>query len=432
MVTSNLILYTLIVTFFPSSSISSSLLLACGCDPEGSSSSSCASVIGQCSCNVGVVGVKCDRCSPESTGLFPTCEVCDECTDQWLTRVNTLKNLTENAISLVSSLNISEASVPELDGLFNISQAVRDALHSNNILMLVSRVNSSHSSLCELIDTIETLIERAQLVGISQAALEGAATRLSNNVGNLSIVFEDLQEEAFNIAEFLEEVNLDSVDSTISSSLSLAEAAYRRVSSAADLISGNFSSLLNELRSLLASHDRHHDYLVTRDANVTSRVDDARSSLAMSAEVLQEVDTRVCGKVGSGACGTCGGVGCGSCGADGSCNGLASNATRALNISDTALTAAHIFLSNVLSDLNHLNDLKGVAWSVVNDSTHVLSDTRGTREEAELLLARIRDLLGKVGAELNGSRIDPRSIGALVNASLMLTLDMNPDEVSEG
>uniref|UniRef100_A0A4X2LIV4 Laminin subunit beta 2 n=1 Tax=Vombatus ursinus TaxID=29139 RepID=A0A4X2LIV4_VOMUR len=51
--------------------------LACECDPQGSLSSECARVGGQCPCRPHVIGQRCDRCEPRTYGFGPA--GCSEC-----------------------------------------------------------------------------------------------------------------------------------------------------------------------------------------------------------------------------------------------------------------------------------------------------------------------------------------------------------------
>ena len=48
-------------------------VLACGCNDEGSVSTSCDSN-GRCDCKTNVIGTKCDVCSTLETIGFPACE----------------------------------------------------------------------------------------------------------------------------------------------------------------------------------------------------------------------------------------------------------------------------------------------------------------------------------------------------------------------
>ena len=405
---------------------------ACECNSEGSSSPDCARATGQCACNPGVVGLKCDNCSSESTGSFPSCEVCDECSERWLERILELENLTYVAVGIVSGLNISEASVPELDSLFNLTAIIDEALHSNNVTSLFTKVDSLYRLVCELINRTEALIERAQLFNTRRSGLRNIAGRLLGNLANLSAMLSDLETEAAEISAFLSVVDLTSVDSSISSSLSLTNTALARVSTAINLIAVNYTSSLNELKEILAEYDRHYNYLTLRDANIISRLDEARDRLEEPEALLGDVDVKVCGRQGAEnvSCDACGGIGCGTCGSGENCDGLASEAVESVNVSTTALDEAYDFLDGVQSDVARLENLEGVALNLVNDSADVVRDLDETSDEVEAVLASVRSLLREMESELNGSRIDPDRIGSLVNASFMLRLDKDPDEVS--
>ena len=226
-------------------------------------------------------------------------------------------------------------------------------------------------------------------------------------------------------------MDLTSVDSSISSSLSLTNMALARVSTI-NLIAVNYTFSLNELKEILTKYDRHYNYLTLRDANITFRLDKARDRLEEPEALLGDVDARVCGRQGAEnvSCDACGGVGCGTCGSGEKCDGLASEAVESVNVSTTALDKAYDFLDGVQSDIAHLENLEGVALNLVNDSADVVRDLDETSDEAEAVLASVRNLLREMESELNGSRIDPDRIGSLVNASFMLCLDKDPDEVS--
>ena len=56
---------------------------ACNCDPRGSRSQQCDRETGQCVCEVGVAGYRCDRCDRGTTGQLPNCQPCGECFDNW-------------------------------------------------------------------------------------------------------------------------------------------------------------------------------------------------------------------------------------------------------------------------------------------------------------------------------------------------------------
>ena len=412
------------------SRILSLLSSACGCNSEGSLSPECEAVTGQCSCSLGVDGVKCDRCSNDSTGSFPTCEICDECTDQWLLRIGRLKNLTETAVSIVSRLNISDASTPELDGLFNLSRIVDDALHSNNVVSLFSRTTSLHRLLWSLINETTDLIERTQSVNYRELEVGELTSFLLGNITNLLLTVTNLRAEALRLAAILDEVDLANVSSTVVSSLSLVTAARSRTSEAISLVLNNFTAALNEVKGLLSEHYSRSGILTAQEGSIDVRQRSVRFSLLSFDIIVRNIGILVCGnQMGGESCDDCGGMGCGFCGSE-SCSGLVAVASESVNVSTRALERAQEIWEDVQSDLGHLNNVGGVATSLVNDSAGVVADVGVAGREAELLVSRVRRLLEEVGVELNGSRINPDLIGELVNSTLELSLVVKPAEVS--
>ena len=57
--------------------------VACECNPQGSATQQCDRRTGQCECEPGITGAKCDQCDRGTTGDLPHCEPCGECFDNW-------------------------------------------------------------------------------------------------------------------------------------------------------------------------------------------------------------------------------------------------------------------------------------------------------------------------------------------------------------
>jgi len=58
-------------------------VVACECNPQGSATQQCNRRTGQCECEPGITGLKCDQCDRGTTGDLPHCEPCGECFDNW-------------------------------------------------------------------------------------------------------------------------------------------------------------------------------------------------------------------------------------------------------------------------------------------------------------------------------------------------------------
>ena len=76
------------------------------------------------------------------------------------------------------------------------------------------------------------------------------------NITNMLSTVTELQAEALRVAAILEdEVNLKSMSSSTTVSMSLASAAYSWISEAISLVSYNFTATPNEVKGLLSEHN---------------------------------------------------------------------------------------------------------------------------------------------------------------------------------
>jgi laminin beta 1 len=76
----------------------------CRCDTQGSVDLQCNRQTGQCHCEKGVTGEKCDRCDRGTTGTLPNCKPCGECFDNWDHIIQGLLNETKFLVSMAKDL----------------------------------------------------------------------------------------------------------------------------------------------------------------------------------------------------------------------------------------------------------------------------------------------------------------------------------------
>ena len=365
-------------------------------------------------------------CQQNTTGIFPSCEPCDECTGQWTRRIDQLEENVGTTISFIATLNLTNVTVdgediPTLDILFDLLQQIRAVLNTSQIDFISNVVQSNHTRICTLINQTQLLINRAILVQNRLDSLENTSESIRAEVVNLIEILAALQNEFENISQL---TNFTSVDPSFY--LSLAQAALERSNRADQLINTNVTMLIADTRSLVAnfSTKREESRFVEQRQNNTETLSMLRRRLDAFENLIMEANRRLCGAGVNDTCvDECGGVSCDVCGGEG-CESLVSDASEAANVSRRALAIVEDKLQEIRSQVDALDEILRDAEMVRNDSTRAEQFTEETSTKAEELLSEVRDLISKIEVELNQTRVDPDRIGRLENMTLALVLDV--------
>lgn len=88
------------------------LLAACDCNPRGIQTPQCDRATGQCICNEGVEGPRCDKCSRGYSGFFPDCVPCHQCFALWDVVIGELANRTQQFLDRANALKITGVTGP--------------------------------------------------------------------------------------------------------------------------------------------------------------------------------------------------------------------------------------------------------------------------------------------------------------------------------
>ncbi len=409
---------------------------ACSCHLAGSSSPVCNQTSGSCACAEGFAGDRCDSCSTSSSGTFPNCQLCDECTEQWTEQITSLEEQVGTTIDFITSLNLTnETSIgvaPEIEELLALVADIKAALNGSMIDSLASDVNSTHSLICSLLDRALNLLQRAvQAEGRIQSLepipvyitqqlelLRPSLLQLDMEFGNLSLIFtqENISTtvnydefvqlartalERSDVADRIFSVNITTLFSQIATSLEL----YNNT-----LVSSNFESTLVQLDETVATID--------------SRVQLYRTFIAESNRALCGADNST--EVNCTL--DCGGVSCDACGGT-SCSSLYSDSITALNNSLTAVDLAEEALGRIQEQLDNLQSFLVQVELGRSSASQVVESANATIARGMELLGHLQALIARLEGEVNRSRTDPDEIGRRENFTLSLQHDLTPEVV---
>ena len=389
-----------------------------------------------CDCVEGFAGDRCDACAPLSSGTFPNCQPCDECTTQWEDRILPLEEQVRTTVDFIGSLNLTnETSVgvaPEIDALFELVAEIRAVLNMSMVDLLASDVNSTHSLICSLLDRTESLLQRARQAEGRIGYLESVSTNITEQLAVLQSTLSQLEMEFSNISLTFAQEDFSSVNYT--EFLQLARSALERSDLANSIIEEDVAALINRTIDTLTTYNQtlvSSNFDATQTA-ITNTLATIEGRVQVFRAFITESNRALCGAANStevNCTQQCGGLACDTCGGD-SCNSLYTDSITALNNSQTAVQLAEDALSRIQAQVDELRSFLAEVELSQSSAIEVESFANATREKAEGLLRDLQSLVSQVEKELNASRIDPDEIGRRENMTLSLQLDLLPEEVS--
>ena len=376
------------------------------------------------------MGDLCDLCAANTSQIFPSCEPCDECTEQWIRRIVPLEEQVQGTIEFVSSLNLTNVTrdIPLLNELLALARDIEALLSNSTFDMLAMDVENFNARLCQLANLTDDLIMRGAAV---QAELDRSRTggeeiqmklpMLMNSLTRLRADFENIS-MIFEAQEFI------SVNSTFY--IELARRALQRSDAANQLVRENVTSLLNETILALETFN------ATLDENdvigINDRLLEAVSNINSTAREMQVFITiasqRLCG-TGNDTCLECMNENCEVCLSGIRCDGLIAIADLASNISSSTLVVAEDLLERIMTEVQALEELLDRARSVQMGADEAANFVYEIRNASLELIENVQSLTSELERELNATRVDPDDIGRLENTTLSLQLDLLPNEV---
>ena len=376
------------------------------------------------------MGNLCDLCAANTSQIFPICEPCDECTEQWIRRIVPLEEQVQGTIEFVSSLNLTNVTrdIPLLDELLSLARDIESLLSNSTFDMLATDVENFNARLCQLINQTDDLLVRGAAVqaeldriGAGREEIQRRLPVLMNSLAQLRTDFE-------NISMIFETQEFASVNSTFY--IELARRALERSNAADLLVRENVTSILNETVLLLEMFNATLDEndVIGTSERLQEAVTNINSTVGEMQAFIMIASQRLCG-MGNGICLECMNESCEVCPSGIRCDGLIAKADLASNISTSTLAMAEDLLQQIMSEVQVLEELLDRARRVQRGADEVTNFVYEIRNASLELIENIQLLTNELERELNATRVVPDDIGCLENMTLSLQLDLLPNEV---
>ncbi|RXN01642.1 Laminin subunit beta-1 [Acipenser ruthenus] len=412
---------------------------ACDCEPSGIQTPQCDHTDGNCICEEGIAGPRCDKCARGYSGVFPDCVQCHRCFAEWDVIIGDLTNKTHKLVKKVNSIKASGITGPYQDTVNAIEQ------RANDIRSLLAQ-----NPAAQPLNDIQNLLEEAQKLitevnkNVQNVELELAATSANNS--NTNTELDDLQKESQNLnkvvndlAEQLEFVKnsdiqgaLDSVNKYFQQSMD-AESRVNTSTTDPDNTVEQSSAIRQQVEELM---NETRIQFEENQENYTKHLDDLAAQLQTLD--LSEVNEKTCGSSSGGSCteGQCGGLSCRDedgtkkCGGEG-CDGL-------VTLSHNAWKKAVDFdteILNVLAEVDQLSKMVSEAKLKADEAKlnaqEVLQKTNSTKQKVDKSNEDLRNLIKQIREFLTQDGADLESIEAVANEVLKMQMPTTPQQLQE-
>lgn len=410
---------------------------ACDCNPRGIQTPQCDRATGQCICNEGVEGPRCDKCSRGYSGFFPDCVPCHQCFALWDVIVGELTNRTQQFLDRANALKITgvigpyqqtlstlEEKLGEIKAIIAQNPAAEPLKNIGNLFEEADKLTADVTvKIADIEASLSTLAEKSNSTDADLSALETDAKSLDRVVKELAEQLEFIKISDVRGA-------LDSITKYFQMSLEAEErvnASTVHPDSAVELSAQTrqeVEDLINEKEAQFKAKQEEQSRLLDELAGKLQSLD------------LAEASAKMCGTPVGASCAEseCGGLHCRTaagqrkCGGPG-CDGL-------VTVAHNAWQKAMDFDRDILSALAEVEQLsrmvseaKQRADEAKQNAQEVLLKTNATKEQVDRSNEDLRNLIKQIRDFLMQDSADLDSIEAVANEVLNMEMPSTPEQL---
>ncbi|XP_071081967.1 laminin subunit beta-1-like [Haliotis cracherodii] len=403
----------------------------CDCDPQGSTSMQCDRRTGQCVCEQGVTGYKCDRCARGTTGDLPNCVPCGECFDNWDRIIRDLRDQTHSLVETGNNISVTGA-IKAFDDEFKHMQNNIDEIRRILSTANVTRVDVQ--DIQNMLDTIRrNLTESNKALNNVDRELSNTTARVQSGNNQIAILqrrVEDLK----NLAEELRGNATDIQARDVEGAFNITREAERRSREAQRKVDETQRTVVDSKRTrqqVDALIDQRRDDFNNRLKENKASLDELDGKVSTLGGRLSNLNEQVCGSqaapcdtlCGGGGCGRCGGASCGA-GAVTKANKALRYAQQAADILDSKQTEAYSKVTNLESAKQDAEQAKADAKMAYDQALLAKNQSESAREDLEDLLHRVRQFFLEEAAT-------PESIEKVAQEVLAMSISLTPAQIEE-
>lgn len=412
-----------------SRNIGTFFISACDCNPYGSAHYQCDRETGQCVCQRGIGGYKCDQCARGFFGEAPSCSECGECFDNWDGILKNIEAETKEAIERAKQIQHIGATGAYSSEFNAMEEKIR------TIQQLLDNTTVGMQDIELLNDRVSDLTKHYQNTRKNWGEVDGASQELYSTINLAEVKISSLKDQSGvlkSMADALKGNKTELQEGIIDGALNLTRTALDRyralgsVKAETDELNANAERQCKRTETLFERNKEEFDRLLKDNDD---SIDKYRALLNELSAEIPDLNNDVCDGRGDPCDSLCGGAGCGTCG------GLACE--------KGALTIAEKALSIVKETEKKIKEKKEIADNLIRslaqakaNASEAFSTAKSAHYDTELYLNRTNDFI-KRGTEsltalsniLNDETASIDEIKELAEKTLRSDLQLDPQAI---